>query len=51
VGYPDTARLGSERERIYRLYCHEGLMVRRLKRKRVARDRSANSLLSGPNQQ
>jgi len=38
-------------KRIYRLYREEGLMVRRLKRKRVARDRSADLLLSAPNQE
>ena len=38
-------------KRIYRLYREEGLMVRRLKRKRVVRERSANTLLSGPNQE
>ena len=37
--------------RIYRLYREEGLLVRRLKRKRVARDRSAEVLLSAPNQE
>jgi putative transposase len=38
-------------KRIYRLYREEGLMVRRLKRKRVARERSAEVLLSAPNQE
>ena len=38
-------------KRIYRLYRQEGLMVRPLKRKRVMRERSADSLLSGPNQE
>jgi putative transposase len=38
-------------KRIYRLYREEGLMVRRLKRKRVTRERSAKTLLSAPNQQ
>jgi putative transposase len=38
-------------KRIYRLYREEGLMVRRLKRKRVTRDRSADVLLSEPNQE
>lgn len=38
-------------KRIYRLYRREGLTVRRLKRKRVVRDRSADSLLSRPNQE
>jgi putative transposase len=38
-------------KRIYRLYREEGLMVRRLKRKRVVRERSAEVLLSAPNQE
>jgi len=38
-------------KRIYRLYREEGLMVRRLKRKRVIRDRTADPLLSAPNQE
>jgi putative transposase len=38
-------------KRIYRLYREEGLMVRRLKRKRVTRGRSADGLLTGPNQE
>jgi putative transposase len=38
-------------KRIYRLYREEGLMVRRLKRKRVMRERSAEVLLSAPNQE
>jgi putative transposase len=38
-------------KRIYWLYRQEGLMVRRLKRKRVVRDRSADVLLTTPNQQ
>lgn len=38
-------------KRIHRLYRQEGLMVRRLKRKRIARDRSADVLLTAPNQQ
>ena len=38
-------------KRIYRLYRQEGLMVRRLKRKRVTRDRSVETLLSAPNQE
>jgi putative transposase len=38
-------------KRIYRLYREEGLMVRRLKRKRVTRARSAETLLSAPNQE
>src|SRR6185436_11551676 len=36
---------------IYRLYREEGLMVRRLKRKRVTRDALPESLLTGPNQE
>jgi putative transposase len=36
-------------KRIYRLYREEGLMVRRLKRKRVAREKPADSLLTAPN--
>jgi putative transposase len=38
-------------KRIYRLYRQEGLMVRRLKRKRVTRGRSADKQLSAPNQE
>ncbi|MEO7649484.1 MAG: IS3 family transposase [Bryobacteraceae bacterium] len=38
-------------KRINRLYREEGLMVRRLKRKRVKRDRSAGTPLSAPNQE
>ena len=38
-------------KRIYRLYREEGLMVRRRKRKRVVRERSAEVLLSAPNQE
>lgn len=38
-------------KRIYRLYREEGLMVRRLKRKRVVRDRTAETLLNAPNQE
>lgn len=38
-------------KRIYRLYREEGLIVRRLKRKRVVRGRSAEALLSRPNQE
>lgn len=38
-------------KRIYRLYRQEGLMVRRLKRKRVTRERSVEMLLSAPNQE
>jgi putative transposase len=38
-------------KRIYRLYREEGLIVRRLKRKRVTRERSADALLTGPNQE
>jgi len=38
-------------KRIYRLYREEGLMVGRLKRKRVTRERVAETLLSGPNQE
>jgi putative transposase len=38
-------------KRIYRLYREEGLIVRRLKRKRVRRERSAETLLTGPNQE
>src|SRR5215216_3618489 len=38
-------------KRIYRLYREEGLMVRRLKRKRLVRDKSADVLLSAPNQE
>ena len=38
-------------KRIYRLYREEGLMVRRLRRKRVTRERSADTLLSTPNQE
>lgn len=37
--------------RVYRLYREEGLIVRRLKRKRVARGRAADMLLSAPNQE
>lgn len=37
--------------RIYRLYREEGLIVRRLKRKRLARERTADPLLSAPNQE
>ena len=38
-------------KRIYRLYREEGLMVRRLKRKRVTRERAADAQLTGPNQE
>jgi putative transposase len=38
-------------KRIYRLYREEGLMVRRLRRKRVTRERAAETLLSAPNQE
>lgn len=38
-------------KRIYRLYREEGLMVRRLKRKRVTRDTLPASLWTGPNQE
>ena len=38
-------------KRIYRLYRKEGLMVRRLKRKRVTRDRAGDTVLSRPNQE
>lgn len=38
-------------KRVYRLYREAGLMVRRLKRKRVARARSADVLLSAANQE
>lgn len=38
-------------KRIHRLYREEGLMVRRLKRKRLSRERSTERLLSRPNQQ
>jgi len=38
-------------KRIYRLYREEGLMVRRLKRKRLTRDRTTDSILSRPNQE
>jgi putative transposase len=38
-------------KRIYRLYREEGLMVRRLKRKRVTRERATETLLSAPNQE
>ena len=36
-------------KRIYRLYREEGLMVRRLKRKRIARATPADPLLTAPN--
>ena len=36
---------------IYRLYREEGLMVRRLKRKRLTRDCTTDSILSRPNQE
>jgi putative transposase len=36
---------------IYRLYREEGLMVRRLRRKRVTRDRPTDTLLTKPNQE
>ncbi len=36
---------------VYRLYREEGLMVRRLRRKRVTREILAESLLTGPNQE
>lgn len=38
-------------KRIYRLYREEGLVVRRLRRKRVSREPVAESALSGPNQE
>ena len=38
-------------KRIYRLYVEERLMVRRKRRKRVVRDRSAEPRLTGPNQE
>jgi putative transposase len=38
-------------KRIYRLYREEGLMVRRLKRKRVRRDTPADWHVKGPNQE
>lgn len=38
-------------KRIYRLYREEGLMVRRLKRKRLSRIAAANPLLVKPNQE
>jgi putative transposase len=38
-------------KRIYRLYVEERLMVRRKRRKRLVRDRSAESRLTGPNQE
>jgi putative transposase len=38
-------------KRVYRLYREEGLMVRRLKRKRLSRETPAESLLTGPNQE
>ena len=37
-------------KRIYRLYVEERLMVRRKRRKRLVRDRSAEPRLTGPNQ-
>jgi putative transposase len=37
-------------KRIYRLYVEERLMVRRKRRKRQVRDRSAEPRLTGPNQ-
>ncbi len=37
--------------RVYRLYREEGLIVRRLKRKRVAREHATDVLLSAPNQE
>ena len=38
-------------KRIYRLYVEERLMVRRKRRKRLVRDRSAEPRLTGPNQE
>ena len=38
-------------KRIYRLYRQEGLMVRRLKRKRVVREHAGEALLTAPNQE
>lgn len=38
-------------KRVYRLYRAEGLMVRRLKRKRLKRQEPINSLISRPNQE
>lgn len=38
-------------KRIYRLYRQEGLMVRRLKRKRVVREHATEALLTAPNQE
>jgi putative transposase len=38
-------------KRIYRLYREEGLIVRRLKRKRLSRQIPVDSLLTGPNQE
>ena len=38
-------------KRVYRLYVEERLMVRRKKRKRLVRDRAAESRLTGPNQE
>ena len=38
-------------KRVYRLYVEERLMVRRKRRKRLVRDRSAEPRLSGPNQE
>ncbi len=38
-------------KRVYRLYVEERLMVRRKRRKRLVRDRSAEPRLTGPNQE
>ena len=38
-------------KRVYRLYVEEGLMVRRKRRKRLVRDRSAEPRLTGANQE
>ena len=38
-------------KRVYRLYVEEGLMVRRKKRKRLAREHPAEPRLTGPNQE